>query len=325
MTNIISKIKATVKDALFKHQLKRLYDADAKYQMRYLRGLAQESKDKSDAEIMLVMHALEKGMSFKVKKKGFGKEKSSALVDLLNKHLISYGVDDQVAVATNILHGYLQDAFSVEDIDVRKKIEDYLSEHKDLLKESTGGAKSVTKPVDILSYEDVLRLYSSRVSVREYSNQPLSKEEIDKAINLARTSPSACNRQAARVYVVKDEQLKRSIMDNQLGDQGWCNGADTLFVVTEKATYFGNLYERSEPFIDGGMFAMNLVMGLHSQGIASCCKMYVREPQIDKIIRGLLSIPENEIPIILILAGHYPEHSVTSPISIKNIINYEIQ
>ena len=322
---IISTTKTIVKEILFKFQLKRVYAADSKYQLRYLRGQCKDCEDKLDADIMLVMHALEKGMSFPVKKKGFGKEKSSALVDLLNDHILRYGVNRQVIVATNILQAYLQDPFSVEEEDVRNKVQGYLSSHSDLLSNSIGGAKLISKPSCDSSYEDVLHFYESRTSVREYSAEPLSKDEIDKALRIAKQTPSACNRQASRVYVVKDKQLIKKIMDNQLGDQGWCNGADTLFVVTSIASYFGSLYERFEPFIDGGMFAMNLVMGLHAQGIASCCKMYIREPQIDKAIRGILSIPENEIPILLILAGHYLDYEVCSPISTRNEINYEIQ
>ena len=325
MKKIVGRIKVFLKDTQFRNQIKRVYSSDSRYQLQHLRGLCKDSKDKSDADIMLVMHALEKGMSFPLKKEGFGKEKSSALVDMLNKHIGLYGIDRQVIVATNILNGYIQDPYSVKDVTVREKIQQYLSTNKTILKDDIGGVKKVSVPSDNPDFDAIKKFYASRTSVREYSNEPLTKDEINNAIELAMTTPSACNRQASRVYVVQDKMKMAAVMENQLGDQGWCNRANTLFVITSVSTYFGSLYERKEPYIDGGMFAMNLVMGLHAQNIASCFKMYIRHPDIDKKIRKILSIPENEIPIILVLAGHYPEHPSMSPISIRNKVDYEIQ
>lgn len=325
MKMIVGRVKAFLKDIHFRNQMRRVYSSDSRYQFQHLRGLCRDSKDKSDADIMLVMHALEKGMSFPVKKEGFGKEKSSALVDMLNKHITLYGIDRQVIVATNILNGYIQDPYSVRDVAVREKIKQYLVSNKAILGDEIGGVKMVSMPSDNPGFDAIKKFYESRTSVREYSEEPLSKDEINKAIELAMTTPSACNRQASRVYVVQDKKKIVEVMENQLGDQGWCNRANTLFVVTSVSTYFGGLYERKEPYIDGGMFAMNLVMGLHVQNIASCFKMYIRHPDIDKTIRNILSIPENEIPIILILAGHYPDYETKCPISIRNKIDYEIQ
>lgn len=321
---MIRKIAAFVRRIQLKMTLRRVYSSDSKYLLKHLKDLGVDKKDRSDAEIMLVMHALEKGMSFKQKKKGFGKEKSSALVDLLNRHILLFGVDRQVTVASNVLNCYLRDPSGTEDADVREKIEQYISAHKDLLDNSEAGVKKVSKPEEVVPYAMVLDFFKSRSSVRDFSNIPLSKEEIDRALELASTTPSACNRQASRVYVIQNKQKIAEICDNQLGDQSWCNNADTLFFVTEVATFFGSLYERRQPYIDGGMFAMNLVMGLHAQGIASCFKMYIRHPDLDGKIRKIIGIPENEIPIVLVLAGHYPDHDVTSPLSKRNRIYYEI-
>ena len=105
------------------------------------------------------------------------------------------------------------------------------------------------------------------------------------------------------------------ILDLQLGDQGWCTNADTLFVRTGVATYFGGVYERHQAYIDGGLFAMNFIYGLHLQHIATCFKMFVRNPKVMKDFRKTCNIQENEIPIVLILAGHYSEESSECPVS----------
>ena len=37
----------------------------------------------------------------------------------------------------------------------------------------------------------------------------------------------------------------------------------------------------------------------------------------EKEFKKLAQIPENEIPIVLIFAGHYPKHSIKSPKSVR--------
>lgn len=305
--------------------IKKLYLSDFKYAIKEYRGSCSECKDKSDADIMLLMHALEKGMSFPKKKEEYGKLKALELIELLKRHESQYGIDSQFTSATNILQEYLQDEHSVHDYSVRNTILSFLDQHKTLLSAGIGGVKPVVAPSFSITYNQLMDFTTQRFSVRSFSTKPISAEEIQRAISYAETSPSACNRQASRVYVLKNKAKIQSVLDCQLGDQGWCTNADTLFITTIVSTYFGNQFERQQPFIDGGIFAMNLVLGLHVQAIASCFKMYVRSPQNDIEVRKIVSIPENEIPIVLIFAGHYPEESCYSPMSRRYPIKYEIQ
>ena len=325
MKKIIIKILEAFSRVRMRFTLLSVYRNDVKYNLRNLRGTCKDSKDKSDADIMLVMHALEKGMSFQGVKREFGKEKALSLVSLLDHHIDRYGVDNQVKVATSILSSYLQDSNSVRDENTRGIISNYLETHSNLIDERLGGSKVVVEPNFNFTFNDLQDFYKQRSSVRSFSEIPLSLDEIQRAIGIAQLTPSACNRQASRVYVIRDREKIRRILAAQLGDQGWCNNADTLFIVSTIATYFGNLYERQQPYIDGGMFAMNLVMGLHAQKIATCYKMYVRLPKLDREIRGIVSMPENEVPIVLVLAGHYPDMPVESPLSHRNTIYYDIQ
>lgn len=307
-----------------KLQILSLYWGDFKYNLKNHRATCAESVDKSRANIMLVMHALEKGISFTVKKESYGRDKAIDLVHKLERHISQYGVDDQVVSATNILAEYLKDPHSTKDSNCREKIRIFLSERAQLIHENIGGAKPVVCPELGVSYEQLYDVFSKRVSVRNFSDKPLSNEEIEKAIRLAELTPTACNRQACRVHIIKSKTIIEEILQNQLGDQGWCSNADTLFIVTTISTYFGNVYERQQPYIDGGLFAMNLDMALHIQGIASCFKMYIRSPKFDRVVKIIANINENEIPIVLIFAGHYKEEITYSPLSKRNNIDYEL-
>lgn len=65
--------------------------------------------------------------------------------------------------------------------------------------------------------------------------------------------------------------------------------------------------------IDGGLYAMNFVMGLHLNHIASCFKMFIRTPRREKEFKKIAKIPQCEMPVVLILGGHYKSGIVTSP------------
>jgi len=278
--------------------------------------ILNNTEDKSKAQIMLAMHGIEKGLAFREKKQNWGGEKSIHLTRLLKEHLKKYGKSEVVVVALNILNAYLSDASSTKNENTRIEINQLLKDYQTDLKSYTGGAKVVSYPEFKAGYNDILQFYSTRTSVRDFSSREITEEEINRAKQIARTTPTACNRQTSRIHVFKDKETIRKILDNQWGDQGWGNNADTLFIVTSNLSYFGDTYERKQAYIDGGMFAMNFVMGLHTQKIASCFKMYISEPRMEKQFKKITQIPPQEAPIVLILAGYYLESSL-SPVSYK--------
>jgi len=282
----------------------------------YYSAILDNTEDKSKARIMLAMHSLEKGLAFMDKKQNWGGEKAIYLTRLLKKHIITYGKCEVIIVALNVLNAYLYDKYSTKDVTIRTEINQLLKKNNSDLKPSRGGVKVVTYPEYKINYNDILQFYKARSSIRNFSIRPIADEEIAKAKQIARTTPTACNRQTSRIHVFKNNEEIKKILDNQWGDQGWGNNADTLFIITSDLSYFGDTYERSQAYIDGGMFAMNFVMGLHAQKIASCFKMYIREPKIEKKFKKLTQIPQQEVPIVLILAGHYLD-STLSPISYK--------
>lgn len=222
--------------------------------------------------------------------------------------------NELIILALNVLDKYSKDPFASSDKKIMSAIMQLTNTHKDLLGVIDAGTKQVSPPPSF-DEDSIRKFFNSRISVRTFSNSPITKEEIENALNFASYTPTACNRQTSKVYAFRDRGKIQEILDLQLGDQGWCNNADTLFVITGISTYFGGVYERHQVYIDGGLFAMNFVYGLHLQHIASCFKMYVRTPKILNEFRRACNIPQNEIPIVLVLAGHYSNIESESPVS----------
>lgn len=159
--------------------------------------------------------------------------------------------------------------------------------------------------------------FASRHSVRDFSDEEVTDGEIAEAMRIARMTPTACNRQTSKVYAFRDKGIRDRIIDLQLGDQGWCGNASVLFLITGNQSFFGGAAEREQVYIDGGLFAMNFVWGLHLARVASCFKMFVRNPSLQRKLYRVLDIPGNEVPIVLVLAGHYKREPLLRPASYR--------
>ena len=153
------------------------------------------------------------------------------------------------------------------------------------------------------TFEDFAR---SRHSVRAYSDKNISIETIRAVVDLARTTPTACNRQPNKTYVVGDKELIKKVATLQGGGRGFVEDANKLFIVTSAVEAFGN-NEYNEVFKAGGMHAMNLLYALHAYQIGACALNWKGEKKTDVKLRALLGIPDNEEVIIVIAAGYPPE------------------
>lgn len=273
------------------------------------------TREKTFANIMLSMHSLEKGMSFPKKKSNWGKNKALDLCTLIEKAFVLYGNDERLQIAMSVLDNYIKDSYSCKEDIVVSRILNLLNEKFD--RAVRAGVKQITYPRFTATVEQIVDFYKTRSSVRYFSNDPITSEELIKIEAILSSTPTACNRQTCKTYAFRGEICKK-IINNQLGDQGWCNNADTVFIVTSNGSSFNSTFESKEAYIDGGMYAMNLCMALHMLKIASCFKMFVRTPKIEKEFKKICNLPQNEIPIVLLLAGHYDlTNTYMQPVSVR--------
>ena len=153
------------------------------------------------------------------------------------------------------------------------------------------------------SFEEFAR---SRHSVRAYSDMNISDETIKAIVDLARTTPTSCNRQPNKIYVVCDREKIARIATWQEGGRGFAENANKIFIVTTAVEAYGH-NEYNEVFKVGGMHAMNLLYALHAYQIGACALNWKGEKKTDEKLRALLQIPDNEEIIIVIAAGYPPE------------------
>ena len=183
------------------------------------------------------------------------------------------------------------------------------------LARSYGGTRLVT-PDEVLASSghvqgaDLAPFFSSRHSVRQFDlarkvEPGLIVEAVRRALEVA---PSVCNRQGGRAYMLTSRAAKAAALQHQNGNAGWGHEAAVVLVLTAaQESYVQGEKERYQGFVDGGMWAMAVLMSLHSVGLASCALNWAVDMRTDRSMRRSVGIPESDSILMLVAVGHYPQ------------------
>lgn len=147
---------------------------------------------------------------------------------------------------------------------------------------------------------------ASRHSVRHF-NGPVSLEQIERAVSLARNAPSACNRQHTRVHCICDKETRKKVLSLQNGNRGFGHLADKLLIITADLHDIRWEEERNDLYTNAGIFLMNLCYALHANKVAHCLLNWSVSPFRDILLRKLVSIPDHETVICILACGDCPE------------------
>jgi nitroreductase len=254
-------------------------------------------------------HSLEKGLSLKNPKAGFGIKKAENV--LSNIELYKKNKYDMNNYGIKIIYGVL-----IKYIEFQKKhkIDITKIEHKfnsvfDSISISTtssvGGFISISHCK--LEQEEkavFTKITNTRHSIRSFSNEEVPLEDIKKSVEIALRAPSACNRQPSRVYVI-DNKHKKELLEFLEGSGGFENEANKYLIVTSDISAF-ELREKNQWLVSTGIFVGYLSLALHANDIAAC----IVERNLDyndknKKFSKKFGIPKEEQIVCAILIGKY--------------------
>lgn len=245
-------------------------------------------------------HTVEKGFALPEPRLGFGKDKIMDLLNLTPIYIKLYGEDRLTENIRSVLHQYVnyhkKKIFNSELID---KINLMLADNKMIY--DTGGVKEYVK--SNISEKEYEFFVQSRTSVRNYEDKVVPKEVILKAIEIAKYTPSVCNRQGWKVHVYNNDKALE-MLSLQNGNKGFTDTVKTVFVITGDISYFSR-NERNQIGIDSGMFSMSLILALHSLGIGTCALNTCVSLKSEVRIKSKGGIPDNE-KIIMYMSVGYP-------------------
>lgn len=284
-----------------------------------------KDSEKLLTDILMTTHAVEKAFSLNNKRKGFGVKKIVSLTKNLEKYIRKYGYSEKLDVSVALVHRYLafqkSDGFRNSALDdVEKRLSALVEDNHINTNVFTKAGYLTLSKAQLLQTTriDFKKLSANRYSLRHFSEDVVSEETVKEALDIAKKSPSACNRQAYRVHVFSGEDKDR-ILKLQGGANSFYKEADKAVLITgDMKRYYTT--EMHLPYVDASLFAMSFIYALTSLGIASIPLTMGRKLDVLKDIHTQMNVPKNEVPVILIAIGHYPEEAEVS-LSYRNDVD----
>ena len=149
--------------------------------------------------------------------------------------------------------------------------------------------------------EDLLSLMQSRRSVRFFTDEPVSEEDLHLILQAGRYSPTACNMQDVHFTILKDDvtSVDREAMrypkfgSGAVSDQSFFNGAPLVILLSAV---------RME---NAALVASYMELMIASLGLGAFYSGFFKNtvngnPELKKYLK----IPEEKTPVICLVVGH---------------------
>jgi nitroreductase len=263
---------------------------------------------KYEALLTYYYHVVEKGLTMPEPRVGFGFENMNRLMKLCLEY-VNEGFDverDTFVHCLSVMEEYLEfhcDADYTVDSELERGVQQLL-ENRNIRR---------IRQIEVSS-EDFFRhrnsdfsIFSrSRHTVRNYIDKIIPDDVFKECVELAQKSPSACNRQPNHVYIIRDADTQEKVLSLQNGNRGFGHLANAIVVFTGNVSSFRFADERNELYLNSGMFAMSFIYALHNNGIGSCALNWSVAPRVDRKLRRIIEIPDNETITLVLSCGYLP-------------------
>ncbi len=272
-------------------------------------GVANKTRETDAAYLTWLGHVVEKGLAMPDMRLGFGGERVRELIGRLDAYLTNHGERDLPYIAgVHILKTYAavhrERGFAL-DADVLAAI--------DALPDAdvpSAYDKADYTPGEFFAAKDAAfpELAAARKSVRNYDpTKPIEVERLVRAIEIASSAPSACNRQPARVHIITRREQIDACLALQNGNRGFGHLCDKLLIVCGDLRTIYDAHEFFDLNTNVGMFIMNLSYALYHEEIGHCILNWYAKPEQDKKLRETAGIPEHENVVCMISCGAVPD------------------
>ena len=284
-----------------------LYDARRYVKYAGITDIHKYSQQRLTGYIITRYHIIEKGLAMPEMRFSFGIPVIESLIHSCNLYFTKYGNDNcQVNHAVDVLNEYVE-IHHASKIDLVEKLINGINELK-LKKSETCSitnnhiyTQSEYFSNNISPFPEFAK---SRHSLRHFSTEDVSVEDLKKSITLAQeTTPTSCNRQSVRVHLVTNKTLIEKALNIQTGNRGFGHLTNKLIVLSSEVSVYNEIRERNLPYIDSGIYAMNLLYALHYFEIGACALNWSANVNDDIALHEILNIPESETITLIIACG----------------------
>jgi nitroreductase len=158
--------------------------------------------------------------------------------------------------------------------------------------------------------ENRLEFLRSRKSVRDFSEKKIELETLRSAVEVAKFAPSQCNRQTVKLYYTSENSKLKKFLTLQGGANGFSESVPGVVVVASSLKGWLGANQRNQCFVDGGIFAHQLLLSLNASGIDACPLNLAVDNKREIAIKDLLGIPEHMRLIMSIAVGYASQDKV---------------
>ena len=139
-----------------------------------------------------------------------------------------------------------------------------------------------------------------RVSVRKYTDESVSEEQIEKLLRAAMAAPSSANQQPWEFYVSEDKEKMLQLAGVEEGRVNCAKDAAVVIV----PVYRVETKRAATVMLDMSCACENILLEAVELGLGAVwLSVYPREEKMLRISQ-LLDIPENLKPFAMICVGH---------------------
>lgn len=157
-----------------------------------------------------------------------------------------------------------------------------------------------------VSFEDFANLARHRRSVRWFLQTPVPHTLIDKAIEVAGESPTACNRQPFFYRFFDDPEALKCIRTLPPGTAGFDHNIPMLCaVIGDLSAYYGER-DRHGIYVDASLSIMSFMYALETLGLSSCALNWADIESQEREAEKMLGLKKHE-RIIMFIALGYPD------------------
>lgn len=146
---------------------------------------------------------------------------------------------------------------------------------------------------------DVIQAIKERRSIRQYSQEPVSGNQLTQILEAGRWAPSRGNSQPWKFIVLKDAQILKELAEAIPSGKFLAEAPRGVVVVV-------NPKSSKHPEQEAAAAIQNMLLAAHALGLGTCW-ISIYSTDCEEKAKQLLIIPEEELCVSVVSIGHPDE------------------
>lgn len=253
-------------------------------------------------------HRLEKGLLMRPRRELFAldyiEETVNCFVEVVRTRG-TYAIDQstELAWSRDVLTKYFNETTPHEKTETLRKVFREYTSPDGLAAESRVPYLRDQHASPAIAVDQLYQLARHRRSVRWFLEKPVPRELVDRAIEIAGQSPSACNRQPFVFRIIDEPRLLEKAVSAPPGSSGFSHNIPMMVILVGQQRNYFDERDRHLIYIDASLAAMSFIFGLEVQGLSSCCINWPDIEERELLMSDILELDADERPIMTIAVG----------------------